>query len=89
MTNYKVYDAAENIDAEELRSFLNIYGAVVVRGVLTPEEVVLTRRIVSGHLSKSGTRLMLGKTQPNAAIEVPALEVLFSNPKIVERCKKN
>lgn len=88
MASYRVYETTADIDAMEIRTRLATDGAVVVQGVLSSEEVALTRRIVSEHLSKSGIRLMLGKTQPNAAIAVPSLTFVFSHPKIVAICQK-
>lgn len=72
---------------DELRAALERDGAIVIKNVITPAEISAAREIVADHLSRHGSRLMLGKTQPNAAVAVPELEFLFTHPSIVSLYK--
>ncbi len=69
---------------DEMRRALTDDGILLVRDVLSADEIAKLREIVTSHLTASGRRLSLGKTQPNASLQVPELSFLFAHPKIVE-----
>jgi hypothetical protein len=77
------YDSAMN-----LREDIESNGFTVVRNVFAPDEIRRLRDILTNHLGRRGARLQLGKTQPNAASEVPQLDFLFAHLKVVELFKQ-
>lgn len=79
-------DVAES--AAPMRAALAEEGLFVVRGLLSTAEIERLRGIVSGHLTRAGRRLSLGKTQPNAASIVPELAFIFSHPRILAVMKQ-
>lgn len=76
------------VDAIKIRDALAKDGAVVIRNVFTNDEIDRARSIVLKHLNNYGSRLMLGKTQPNAAIAVKQLGYLLADFKVIEIYKK-
>jgi hypothetical protein len=70
-------------DFQALTSNLNQNGFVIVRNVLTKEEIKKLRKMVKNHFLTLGVSTALGLTQPNAAVEVPDLNWLFYHPKIL------
>lgn len=62
-----------------LSSALASQGCAVVRSVFRAEEILRLRKLVKAHLESSGSRFGLGKTQPNAATAVPAIQDIFSH----------
>src|SRR5262245_24040902 len=74
-------------DPSELSRSLEEAGFAVVRGVLTSEEVDRLRSVVRRRLAIGGSRLGLGKTQPNAAVACPELVDVFAHERIVTLVK--
>ena len=72
----------------ELKKSLKKHGAIVIKNVLSQDELARYRTVVTKFLSQNGTRLMLGKTQPNAAVIVNDLDPLFSHPKVIDIFKR-
>jgi hypothetical protein len=70
-------------DRYEMRQALARDGAFICRNVLTSAEVSRLREAIRDRLDRSGERLSLGKTQPNAAAVAPELAFIFSHPKII------
>lgn len=58
-------------------------GYAVVTSVFSAVEIERMRSIVTSHLTTSGSRFSLGKTQPNAAIVVPELSWIFAHARVV------
>jgi hypothetical protein len=58
-------------------------GCAVVSSVFSAQEIETMRSTVREHLTTSGSRFSLGKTQPNAAIVVPDLGWIFAHPRVV------
>lgn len=85
---YKEFASTDVISTSVIRDALETDGAVVVKGVFSPAEMAQARQVVLGHLTGKGSRLMLGKTQPNAAVAVQGLDFILSHPKIVDIYKK-
>ncbi|WP_179474485.1 phytanoyl-CoA dioxygenase family protein [Mycolicibacterium vinylchloridicum] len=85
MAGLREFDCAEVLEsAPAMRQALDEDGIFVVRNVLSAEEVGQLRGILRQHLTGSGVRLSLGRTQPNAAAKVPALSFIFAHPQIVQ-----
>ena len=83
------FDAGgDSVDAERMRQALDDDGIFVVRNVLSQKEVSDLRQVVRGHLTRRGLRFSLGRTQPNAACEVPELAFIFAHPEILSVVKQ-
>lgn len=74
--------------AARMRKALDDDGIFVVRNALSQNEISDLRDIVRGHLSRRGLRFSLGKTQPNAAGELPELAFIFAHPGILSVVKQ-
>jgi hypothetical protein len=74
-------------DTRAARAALAIEGAVLIRGLLSPEEITQARKEVRGRLAAGGEPIQLGRTQPNAAILAPEIGWIISHPKIVQLFK--
>ena len=74
--------------AQDMRQALDQDGILVVRDVLSREEVAELRGILRRHLSRRGLRFGLGKTQPNAAEAVPELAFVFAHPGVLAIVKQ-
>lgn len=72
-----------HFDAAAARAALQRSGAILVRGLLAPDEVMTARGQVRDRLTTQGERIQLGKTQPNAALLVPEIGWLVGHPSIV------
>ena len=72
------------LDAAALRQTMATDGALVMRGLLSPDEIRQLREDVRARLLSRGRRLSLGKTQPNAALENPELAWAVAHPNIVQ-----
>ncbi len=68
---------------ENLTDKIENDGFVVIRDVLSKNEIKKLREIVNNHFSHKGIPAHSGLTQPNAAVEVPAISWLFCHPKIL------
>lgn len=85
MVNLREFDSVAVLDsAPAMRQALDEDGIFVVRDVLSPDEVAKLRDILRSHLTKRGLRHSLGKTQPNAAEEVPDLAFICAHPRILD-----
>ena len=73
---------------QDMRRALDEDGIFVVRNVLSRDEIDELRDIVVRHLTRGGLRFSLGKTQPNAAVQVPDLSFIFSHPRILKVVKQ-
>lgn len=71
-----------------MRQALDSDGIFVVRNVLSEEEVGRLRDSVRQHLTRTGLRFNLGKTQQNVVEEVPELAFIFSHPRILQVAKQ-
>lgn len=70
-------------DVEMIRHQLETEGYAVLAGFLQSDEIARLRNIIGGFFgSGRGVVFNLGKTQPNAAIEVPELAFLFADPRV-------
>jgi hypothetical protein len=69
---------------DDLANTIERDGYAVIRGLLSPEEVARMRAGVEKHFSKRGVLHNLGRTQPNAAVEVDGLGWIYSLPAIVD-----
>jgi len=58
-------------------------GYVLLEGLFAEAEIDRLKAVVSTFFARRGVLYHLGKTQPNAAIEVPDLAFLFADPKVV------
>jgi hypothetical protein len=70
-------------DPGRLRLSVTEAGFAVVRDVLRPDEVEHLREAIRRGLALSGSRLGLGRTQPNASVALPELTGIFAHPRIV------
>lgn len=77
-----------SINNSSLRNALDKDGYAIIRQLLTPAEVERLRSTLSNFFNESGVLYHLGKTQPNASIEVPELSWLFSHPNVVRIFKE-
>ncbi len=66
-----------------LRLSVTESGFAVIRDVLRRDEVEFFREVIRQRLARSGSRLGLGRTQPNASVAVPELTGIFAHPRIV------
>ena len=82
-----VWSDAEPPDSARLRESLAQDGFAVVRGVFPRDEIERARSIVRACLLRSGSRLGLGKTQPNASVALPELAGVFAHERIVTLVK--
>lgn len=70
-------------DTTAIRQQLETDGYALLPGFLNGDEIARLRQIVGGFFdSGRGVVFNLGKTQPNAAIEVPELAWLFADPRV-------
>lgn len=67
-----------------MRAAIERDGYVVARNLLTREEVAALRGALLGHFSRQWHWEGLGKHQPAAASEIPAISWIFAHPRIVE-----
>lgn len=89
MPDLREFDWSGSREADEaMRQALNDDGIFVVRNVLSHDEIGKLRSIVREHLTRSGLRFNLGRTQQNVAKEVPELAFVFSHPRIVHIIKQ-
>lgn len=89
MPRIREFDAgAADVGAERVRQALDEDGVFIVRNALSQSEIAELRDVVRRHLNKRGRRFSLGRTQPNAAIEVPDLAFIFAHPKILAIVKQ-
>jgi hypothetical protein len=63
-------------------------GFLILKNLLTTEEVNNLRMILENHFCDSGVNALRGWTQPNAAVLIPELGWIFSQPKIIGTLKK-
>lgn len=66
-----------------LRESLLQAGFAVVRHVLSSDEVEQIRDAIRARLTHGGSRLGLGRTQPNASVALPELASIFAHGRIV------
>lgn len=78
------WQADRSFGHECARQALERDGAVLVRGLLSPDEIACARDQVRERLITGGEPIQLGRTQPNAAILAPEIGWLISHPQIVE-----
>lgn len=71
-------------DKRGARKALAIDGAVLIRGLLSHEEIEKARKEVRDRLVAGGEAIQLGRTQPNAAILAPEIGWIISHPKIIK-----
>jgi hypothetical protein len=89
MATLREFDCAGALDsAQDMRQALDDDGIIVVRNSLSQAEIGELRDILLRHLSRSGLRSSLGKTQPNAAEKVPELAFIFAHPRILTVIKQ-
>lgn len=70
-------------DTAAIRQQLETEGYALLPGFLGADEIARLRQIVGGFFDGGrGVVFNLGKTQPNAAIEVPDLAWLFADPRV-------
>lgn len=62
-------------------------GFVVFPGLLRSDEVTRLREQILGRLHRRCVYVNLGKTQPNAAVEVPELGWIFHHPRIIDAAR--
>jgi hypothetical protein len=77
------WGGGEAFDAVRAETALREDGALLVRGVLAPEEIAFARTQLRSRLTSGGERIQLGRTQPNAAVLAPEIGWLVSHPSIV------
>jgi hypothetical protein len=58
-------------------------GYIVVEQLLTPAEVARLRAALVDHFSRQWVPDMLGKHQPGAAYEIPAIGWIFAHPPLL------
>lgn len=74
---------AMDYDKAAIRQQLETDGYAVLPGFLGADEIARLRGTVGGFFTSGrGVVFNLGKTQPNAAIEVPELAWLFADPRV-------
>lgn len=89
MPSVREFEAGGDCEgAGRMRQALVDDGVFIVRNALSQSEIAELRDVVRRHLSKRGRRFSLGRTQPNAAIEVPELAFIFAHPKILAIVKQ-
>ena len=74
-------------DPSRLRESLTHAGFAVIRDVLRRDEVDRVRDALRMYLIRGGSRLGLGKTQPNASVALPDLASVFAHERIVALVK--
>lgn len=62
-------------------------GFILLRNVLTTDEVSSLRLIIKNHFANYGLRMLGGLSQPNAAVLLSELDWIFSHPKIINALK--
>ncbi len=89
MVVIREFDGATASEAtQDMRQALDSDGIFVVRNALTQAEVDRLRDILLSHLPRRGLRAALGRTQPNAAENVPELAFIFAHPQILTVIKQ-
>lgn len=85
MTELSVFhwQGANNLDGEAMREALLRDGAILVRDMLSPQEIETARQQLRNRLTTGGERIQLGKTQPNAALIVPEIGWLVGHESII------
>jgi hypothetical protein len=74
---------AMDYDVDATRQQLEAEGYVVLPSFLEPGEIARLREIVGGFFGRgNGVTFSLGRTQPNAAMEVPELAFLFTDRRV-------
>ena len=63
-------------------------GFVIIRNVLSNEEIFQLRNVVNNHFPTKGIAHNHGLTQPNAAVEIPKINWLFYHSKILFTFRK-
>lgn len=59
-------------------------GFVLIRNLLSQDEIKQLRQKVKDYFNKKGVNLNKGLTQPNAAVEFPEIASIFYHPKILQ-----
>lgn len=67
-----------------LRTDMQRDGFVILRGLLRPEEVARLRGELRAHFARHWRPEGLGKHQPEAAVEIPAIGWIYHHPAILE-----
>ncbi len=78
-TNLSSADGSIDLRARMLKD-----GIVVVRGLLTAAEVARMKRTITDHFKTRGSVYRYGLAQPNAAVEVPELNWVYTHPKVID-----
>ncbi|WP_336963521.1 phytanoyl-CoA dioxygenase family protein [Sphingobium aquiterrae] len=76
------WDGTEAFDVCAARTALRDQGALLVRNVLSAEEIAFARAQLRDRLTRDGERIQLGRTQPNAAALAPEIAWLVAHPDI-------
>ncbi|MGK2904556.1 MAG: phytanoyl-CoA dioxygenase family protein [Mycobacterium sp.] len=89
MVGIREFGAADELDcAPQMQKALDEDGIFVIRNALSQDEIDRLRGVARRHLSRGGRRFSLGRTQPNAAQEVPELAFIFAHPQILTAAKQ-
>jgi hypothetical protein len=62
-------------------------GFVILRSVLTEDEVIKLRKTLETYFSHHGVKMFGGISQPNAAVLIPELDWIYSHPTIIDALK--
>ncbi|MDD1427161.1 phytanoyl-CoA dioxygenase family protein [Dolichospermum sp. ST_sed9] len=75
------------ITNNNLKTNLSKDGFILIRGVLTEDEVTNLRKTLEAYFLHRGVQIFGGLSQPNAAVLIPELDWVFSHPKIIDALK--
>lgn len=75
------------LEGDSMRRALDEDGFILVKSLISAEEIASLRNVVRGYLTKRGDRFSLGKTQPNAAAIVPGLDFIFAHERVLATFK--
>jgi hypothetical protein len=78
------YSYKDGIDLNDMRLRLKNDGIVLVRNLLSLDEIARLRQIVRDHLIAHGQGFGLGRTQPNAAARVQSLDTIYAHDRITK-----
>ena len=67
----------------DLRERMLEDGTVIVPGLLTTAEVARMKKAINDHFATRGLIYRYGLVQPNAAVEVPELNWVYTHPKVI------
>lgn len=70
-----------------LKTNLQEDGFLLLRSVLTEDEVTKLRKTLKTYFLHHGVKMFGGISQPNAAVLIPELDWIFSHPKIIDTLK--